>query len=670
MKKQILGAALVNAALAVTVTAEPNPVQRTDSTATELPVLIVEASRTDETAAQIPARVEVYSGEEIAKSGALSVTEFLSKRANFHIRTVNANPLQAQLSLRGYGENSFGRCKVLLDGETLNAVDMEPPNLARIPLDQIERIEILRGPQTVLHGDSSSAGVVNIITLESYADATRLMAKAGSRGTAGLSARKTEGNEENGTLCSAAYDYLRSDGYRRHSGYQTHAITAKAQKEFDDGSVVAVKVNGDYSEYAMPGALSADQMAEDRRQALNSNDDARLRDITLTGAARLQISDETYAKTDLVYARKNRHVFWGSLGYSDDYTLDALSVSQRLITESALAGHDNKAIFGADASFDWYDIANGSSFMPPDPRFTRLSGALFAHDAFSFTDDLSFIAGARCGRLLSKWQRYPSIAKPENGESLFAYEAGVIYAPAEDLKTYLRHTSFYRTPFCDEMSYCPPDETLDRESGFSLDLGADASLTDNIQAFIALFGTWTDDEIFYNPYHSATPWGWAGYNCNAPSRTRRLGFDTGFSWEEEKTASFLVKYSFVDARFTEGQYRDCEVPLVPRSLVRAETGVWLNDELEFRLGCRFTGKQHFGSDFLNENGTLASATVFDAALFYQHETKDGNTMKISLAADNLFDKKYCDYAGYSDYTGRYYYPAAGRALTVSVSYEY
>ena len=124
----------------------------------------VYASRIDDNREAIPAAVSVYTADDIAASGAQSLPELLAKKANIDIRTMNANPTQSQIAMRGFGENSFGRVKVMMDGEELNAVEMEAPNLARIPLGSVERVEIIHGPSPVLYGDGAVAGVVNVVT--------------------------------------------------------------------------------------------------------------------------------------------------------------------------------------------------------------------------------------------------------------------------------------------------------------------------------------------------------------------------------------------------------------------------------------------------------------------------------------------------------------------------
>ena len=129
-----------------------------------------------------------------------------------------------------------------------------------------------------------------------------------------------------------------------------------------------------------------------------------------------------------------------------------------------------------------------------------------------------------------------------------------------------------------------------------------------------------------------------------------------------------MRYSFVNARFRNGQYEGETIPLVPESRVRAEVGVWVLDDLEIKGGYRFVSSQRLMGDFNNERDRLAGYSVFDIGAYYTPSWAEG--LKVSFVMDNLLDRNYCDFAGWSDYSGAYYYPACGRSFMITVSYEF
>ena len=62
------------------------------------------------------------------------------------------------------------------------------------------------------------------------------------------------------------------------------------------------------------------------------------------------------------------------------------------------------------------------------------------------------------------------------------------------------------------------------------------------------------------------------------------------------------------------------------------------------------------------------APVFDVGLYYTPSWAEG--WKASFVMDNLLDRDYCDFAGWSDYTGAYYYPACGRSFMFALGYSF
>ena len=102
--------------------------------ATNLPTVVVEASRLDSTPMDVPSAVRVIGREAISASGARDAVDLVSKVApEVHLRRLGAgNPALADVSMRGYGENGHGRTLVLVDGERLNSPDMSAPSIAGI----------------------------------------------------------------------------------------------------------------------------------------------------------------------------------------------------------------------------------------------------------------------------------------------------------------------------------------------------------------------------------------------------------------------------------------------------------------------------------------------------------------------------------------------------------
>jgi iron complex outermembrane receptor protein len=636
---------------------------------TQLKSVVIYASRIDEEKDSIPAAVDIFSIDDIENSGAANFTAFLQKKGNIFIRTMNSNPMQSQISMRGFGENSYGRVKIVVDGEELNEVDMSSPLISTIPLESIERVEILHGPSPILYGDGAVGGVINVETsTDDYEKKTRLSASAGSQYTFGANLMTKGGVEEDGIVYNASYDYLRSDGFRERSGYELHSPNAMIGKNFDNGSMFRLKVNYRNAFYEMPGALNYLNWKDSRKKAAYKNDWARIFSYGIAFDSKIVLSDNQTLFFDAVFSRKYRKSNWGDYGYFNEYNLYEFFLSGRYVNENDLFGFGNKFTFGSDLRYDLYRTKDNSGALDKKPYFDRLRSAVFLQDEFFFTDELSFILGSRIENIDNRWAKTSAVKNHNINDWTVSWEAGLVYRPIEDMRTWIKSSRFFRSPFCDELSYTENGEALDPENGYSFDIGGEYKFAKEFTFNIDGYAMFIEDEIFYNPYAKYYGSYWGGYNCNSPSTTQRFGLDTGLSWKRENVAEASIKYSLVKAEFRSGQFSDNDIPMVPNHHLRLECGYWLTPELEVKCAYRYVGPQRFASDFNNEHGKLPGYSLFDAGIIYSPSWAEG--WKASAVIDNIFDREYCDFAGWSDYSGAYCYPACGRSFMFTVSCEF
>ncbi|PTN35579.1 TonB-dependent siderophore receptor [Desulfonatronum sp. SC1] len=125
--------------------------------------VVVTATRGEEKITTIPAKVEVIDSREIERTSGETLTEQLKK--NSSIGVVEYPGALAGIGIRGFRPEFSGITKhslVLINGRPAGAT-----NLATIPVDNIERIEVLKGPASSLYGGEAMGGVVNIITKKS-----------------------------------------------------------------------------------------------------------------------------------------------------------------------------------------------------------------------------------------------------------------------------------------------------------------------------------------------------------------------------------------------------------------------------------------------------------------------------------------------------------------------
>ncbi|HPV48492.1 MAG TPA: TonB-dependent receptor plug domain-containing protein, partial [Smithellaceae bacterium] len=131
----------------------------------QLNEIVVTASRDTQEVRQAPANVSVITAADIQTSGAATIVELLEKLESIRFHSYSGNAAQSMIDVRGFGgDNPFGKTLILLNGRRLNRTDMASVSWLSLPLDNIERIEIVRGPGSVLYGDAAIGGVINVIT--------------------------------------------------------------------------------------------------------------------------------------------------------------------------------------------------------------------------------------------------------------------------------------------------------------------------------------------------------------------------------------------------------------------------------------------------------------------------------------------------------------------------
>ena len=129
----------------------------------ELDQLVVTAQRTETKDLETPAAVTVITKEDIEIKGATTLTEALRMTAGITDNSYNGNgddfgSSMSRVYLRGFDKGAL----VMVNGAPINIFNYS--SLSGIPVEAIERIEIVRGAQSVLYGAEAMGGVVNVIT--------------------------------------------------------------------------------------------------------------------------------------------------------------------------------------------------------------------------------------------------------------------------------------------------------------------------------------------------------------------------------------------------------------------------------------------------------------------------------------------------------------------------
>jgi len=123
--------------------------------------VFVTATRTPIPKKNVIADVTIITSEEIERAGSSSLPELLQRQPGIEISNLGGAGKVSTLSIRGTGST---HSIVLIDGMRVGAATSGFSAIEHIPLSQIEKIEILRGPASSLYGQDATGGVIQIFT--------------------------------------------------------------------------------------------------------------------------------------------------------------------------------------------------------------------------------------------------------------------------------------------------------------------------------------------------------------------------------------------------------------------------------------------------------------------------------------------------------------------------
>ena len=160
--------------------------------------------------------IQVISAEFIKNSAATNVADLLQQVAGVDIRRRGTAGSQADLYIRGGG---FDQTLLLIDGIKMDDAQTGHHTMnAALPIEVIERIEIIKGPAARVFGQNAFTGAINIVTKSTLANTASVNIEAGSFGQ--LNGSVTVGKEFENSSIIAHVGILTSDGYRHNSDYE------------------------------------------------------------------------------------------------------------------------------------------------------------------------------------------------------------------------------------------------------------------------------------------------------------------------------------------------------------------------------------------------------------------------------------------------------------------
>jgi len=221
---------------------------QTPADTAELNPVVVTATRIPTSADGVPVAVTVIRGTELRERGILTVAEALRSVPAASVVTTNSYGSQTSLFLRG-GQSNY--VKVLIDGVPQNAPG-GAYDFANLTTDNIERIEVVRGPVSVLYGSDAVAGVVQIFTRDGGGPTHgSVAARGGTYGSGALDATLSGGDGRASYALSVSR--FSSDGLDSvNNQFQNEVFSARARFQPDRSTDAALSIRYGDALYHFP----------------------------------------------------------------------------------------------------------------------------------------------------------------------------------------------------------------------------------------------------------------------------------------------------------------------------------------------------------------------------------------------------------------------------------
>jgi iron complex outermembrane receptor protein len=632
----------------------------------QLDDIVVTASRFAQAAPAIPANISVISRQEIQTSPALNLPDLLRTRAGINVVSLYGQmAIDSSVDLRGFGDSATSNTLILLDGQRLNPIDGGPILWSAIPLNAIERIEIMRGSGSILYGDRASGGVINIITNKSARPTTDASATLGSHGykAGDVHAAGGAGN----AYFNLTGHHAETDGWRQNTQADQSSLAGRVGYRSGQTDVF-LDLAGFNDASGTPSALFTQQFLQQPDMARYPYDNQKHDGIRLRPGFSVAIGNDLDIEGELGYV-KDHYLGYsfsasGSPTYSSDRSGETWSATPRLRWRHGLAGQDGETVLG----LDYYNgrIGNdiGSSYSGTNTqRASQTSQAIYGQTTTGLTDRLDLTLGARNQSARQSAEDVGAGMNSSERRSRTAWEIGLSQRPTDATRIYAKIGRTFRFPNTDELFGFDPITyatifrgDLKPQQGTTREIGASWQTVD-VSLHAALFQSKLTDEIAYD--------GAAYTNINLPA-TRHQGLELEGRWKLSSAWLGRFAYTLTDATYRAGSNAGNDIPSIPRNRATLELG-WQGGKAGTWSGVvNYTGSQRFSGDDANTLAREAGYTTVDLRADW-----DLKPWKLTARVTNLLDRRYATAAGYSTaYADYYYYPADPRSLFVGASYSF
>ena len=572
-----------------------------------------------------PFSSEIYTESDINNSNSSNIYDFLTQNTSLNVAPANGNRFTQKIAARGYGlTDGYQNIVITLNGIRLNNIDTSAQELNVIDINNIEKIEIIKGSGSVIYGDSAMAGAIHIYTKKNTE--TQLLTAVGNYGlehsavSFGLNQEKFGLNLSLDNLKHGGYSVMDPSG-NKDKGEQTNKNIGIVFNIYN-GTELQLGYSRNNLNNRYPNYLTNSQFKENPAQNSTGRKYTfrEAKSTTSSFKVKSQLNDSlllSFHTSKIIKDSQNTYYYSSSPTKNDyDYRSNDLLMTYE---------NSNLKIDSGITTF------NGSRKGLSDTT-TKENTGLFTQFQYNQNDTI-FTAGVRNESVDYAYK--PNSGSDKSGSHhLNAFDIGFNTNLNYSTSVFSNINLAFQAPLIDRFfkwdgsfnGFMNPSKSRTINVGLN-------HLTDKTKTKATFFRSNLTDEMYY--YSD-------GYKNTNLDKTHKYGLELQNKYIVNPKWSTNVNYAYTVAKIDEeneasGAYNGKTLPMTSKHNVSASAIYSINDNANLMLTQKYRSKAFSEEDFANSK-SQRQKTYSSTNINFSYRANDNLEFKFDI--ENLFKNSY------------------------------
>lgn len=667
--------------------------------------MVVSATRSEKKLLDTAASVSVITDKDLNKMHINNLDEAFVKIPGVYVgRLSGIGSTTSQTVMRGV--NAANSVAVLVDGVQVNDSYNGSVTWSAIPVDMVKRVEVLRGPASVLYGGNALAGVINIITKDVDKTSVNLKLSYGSNNTQNHSLY-VAGKASDKLDFNVNYEKKKTDGYitdpvlsskavfgaettTTNTGAKRWIIGNKGKRQWDENTVgVGFKYHFDESK-----SLALDFTKNEYEYSYSAPTSYFGDDIIKKAGTYFSTPGEKASNKYNMTYNDSENGWKAVVGYSDQYKQHDTSISKATdsskpntrfsfdLQKNQTISANNNAVFGLNYRKDEMDATvykladkfNSDSKIAVDSMAsgTNKSFSAYVMDEHKFSDRWTATAGLR----YDKWSTDGRILLPNKTEAINYDEStydnwspslSVMYKPEADSSVYLSWGKAFEAPSLYRMYsssyssnvYNIANPNLKPQKAETFELGYKKDLNNKSAIGVSVYDTKYKGLLYKNSLGVVDGMNATCYQNAGEAEAKGFELELNHNFDDKWSAFLNYTYQNpVIKKALKATEKDKYVTAIPKEVFRAGV-TYSDDKWSGMLTGEYISKRFSKTDNSDTvNGVYGS---YDPYFIMNMDISYSFNKNYTLTAsvNNILDRDFFNY---------YYQP--GRTYSVELNYRF